>query len=94
MIRHVRLGRPEVIVTMWPGPGTHGQHQMAARAATLAFERAGDPAFCPEQITREFLRPFAPLKLYYFPERPQRAKASSPCPSPTSRARRRCPTPT
>ena len=67
LVRHVRLGRPEVIVTMWPGPGTHGQHQMAARAATLAFERAGDPAFCPEQITGEFLRPFAPLKLYYFP---------------------------
>lgn len=67
VVRHVRLERPEVIVTMWPGPGTHGQHQMAARAATLAFERAGDPAFCPEQVTSEFLRPFTPLKLYYFP---------------------------
>ena len=67
VVRHVRLERPEVIVTMWPGPGTHGQHQMAARAATLAFARAGDPAFCPDQITREFLSPFEPLKLYYFP---------------------------
>ena len=67
LVRHVRLERPEVIVTMWPGPGTHGQHQMASRATTLAFERAGDPGFCSEQVTGEFLRPFAPLKLYYFP---------------------------
>ena len=67
MVRHVRLERPEVIVTMWPGPGTHGQHQMASRAATLAFERAGDPAFCPDQVTRELLSPFEPSKLYYYP---------------------------
>jgi LmbE family N-acetylglucosaminyl deacetylase len=67
VVRHVRLARPEVLVTMWPGPGTHGQHQMAARAATLAYEKAGDAGYCPEQVTREFLRPFVPLKLYYFP---------------------------
>ena len=67
VVRHVRLERPEVIVTMWPGPGTHGQHQMAARAATLAFARAADPTFCPDQISREFLSPFEPAKLYYFP---------------------------
>ncbi len=67
LVRLVRLRRPEVIVTMWPGPGTHGQHQMAARAATLAYARAGDPAFCPDQVTREFLSPFAPAKLYYSP---------------------------
>jgi LmbE family N-acetylglucosaminyl deacetylase len=66
VVRHVRLQRPEVIVTMWPGPGTHGQHQMAARAATLAFEKASDPGFCPELAAREFLRPFEPLKLYYY----------------------------
>lgn len=66
VVRHVRLERPEVIVTMWPGPGTHGQHQMAARAATIAFEKASDPAFCPELADREFLRPFTPLKLYYY----------------------------
>ncbi len=66
VLRHVRLERPEVIVTMWPGPGTHGQHQMAARAATIAFEKAGDPAFCPELSDREFLQPFTPLKLYYY----------------------------
>ncbi len=66
VVRHVRLERPEVIVTMWPGPGTHGQHQMAARAATIAFEKASDPAFCAELSEREFLRPFTPLKLYYY----------------------------
>jgi LmbE family N-acetylglucosaminyl deacetylase len=66
VVRHVRLERPEVIVTMWPGPGTHGQHQMAARAATFAFEKSGDPAFCPELAEGEFLRPFTPLKLYYY----------------------------
>ncbi len=65
VVRLVRLERPEVIVTMWPGPGTHGQHQMAARAATIAFEKASDPDFCPELATGEFLRPYRPLKLYY-----------------------------
>src|SRR4051794_21771377 len=64
--REVRVRRPDVIVTMWPGPGTHGQHQMAARAATLAFDRAGDPSFCPAQIAEEFLTPYAPAKLYYY----------------------------
>lgn len=67
VVRRVRLERPEVILTMWPGPGTHGEHQMAARAATIAFEKAGDPAYCREQITREFLEPFSPAKLYYYP---------------------------
>ena len=71
VVRRVRLERPEVILTMWPGPGTHGQHQMAARAATIAFEKAGDASYCPEQITREFLQPFAPAKLYYYPNDPK-----------------------
>jgi hypothetical protein len=65
VVRLVRLRRPEVLATMWAGPGTHGQHQMAARAATIAFDRAGEPSFCADQVTREFLQPFAPLKLYY-----------------------------
>ena len=66
VVRHVRLQRPEVIITMWPGPGTHGQHQMAARAATIAFEKAADPSFCEALTSREHLRPFQPLKLYYY----------------------------
>lgn len=71
VVRRVRLERPEVILTMWPGPGTHGQHQMAARAATIAYEKAGDPSACADQITREFLQPFAPAKLYYYPNDPK-----------------------
>jgi len=71
VVRRVRLERPEVILTMWPGPGTHGQHQMAARAATIAFEKAGDPTYCGDQITREFLEPFAAAKLYYYPSDPK-----------------------
>ncbi len=71
VVRRVRLQRPEVILTMWPGPGTHGQHQMAARAATIAFEKAGDPTYCGDQITREFLQPFSPAKLYYYPSDPK-----------------------
>jgi len=66
VVRFVRLQRPEVIITMWPGPGTHGQHQMAARAATIAYAKAGDPEFCSELTLRENLRPFQPLKLYYY----------------------------
>ncbi len=73
VVRRVRLERPEVILTMWPGPGTHGQHQMAARAATIAYEKAGDPTYCGDQITREFLQPFAPAKLYYHPNDPKGA---------------------
>ena len=67
VVRRVRLERPEVILTMWPGPGTHGEHQMAARAATIAYEKAGDPTYCADQIKREFLQPFSPAKLYYYP---------------------------
>ena len=77
VVRRVRLERPEVILTMWPGPGTHGQHQMAARAATIAFEKAGDPTYCADQITREFLEPFAPAKLYYYPNDPKGASIVS-----------------
>ena len=65
VVRMVRLRRPEVIVSMWPGPGTHGHHQQATRAATIAFDRANDPEFCPEHISEEYLQPFQPLKLYY-----------------------------
>lgn len=71
VVRRVRLERPEVILTMWPGPGTHGEHQMAARAATIAYEKAGDPTYCGDQITREFLQPFSPAKLYYYPNDPK-----------------------
>ena len=78
VVRLVRVRRPEILVTMWPGPGTHGQHQNAARAATVAFQKAGDPAYCPEQITQEGLLPFDPLKLYYYPNSAADATVSVP----------------
>ncbi|MBM3262898.1 MAG: PIG-L family deacetylase [candidate division Zixibacteria bacterium] len=70
LVRLVRLLRPAVIVTMWPGPGTHGMHQAAARLATEAFDAAGDSSRFPEQIEEEFLRPWQPLRLYYNTEHP------------------------
>ncbi|RJF71824.1 hypothetical protein D3875_09885 [Deinococcus cavernae] len=77
VIRLVRLRRPEVLITMWPGPGTHGQHQMAARAATLAYNYAGDSKYCP-QLEKEGLAPFTPLKLYYYPPNAEAATVSIP----------------
>ncbi|MFD2609633.1 PIG-L family deacetylase [Deinococcus taklimakanensis] len=77
VVRLVRLRRPEVLVTMWPGPGTHGQHQMAARAATLAYNYAGDSSYCPE-LAREGVAPFTPLKLYYYPPSAEATTVSVP----------------
>ncbi len=65
IVRLVRLLRPDVIVTMWPGPGTHGHHQAAARLATEAFTAAADPARFPEHLDDEYLRTWQPVKLYY-----------------------------
>jgi Carbohydrate family 9 binding domain-like len=62
-----------VIITMWPGPGTHGHHQMVSRASTIVFDNANDPNFCPEQLREEFVNLWQPLKLYYadfFPDEP------------------------
>ena len=65
VVRMVRLLQPDVIVTMWPGPGTHGHHQVAARLATEAFTAAADPERFPAQIEDEYLRTWQPVKLYY-----------------------------
>ncbi|WP_090939215.1 sugar-binding protein [Nonomuraea jiangxiensis] len=66
VVRVVRQTRPEILLTMDPAPtpGNHGNHQEAARLAIAAFYAAGDPRAFPEQITREGLRPFAPLRLF------------------------------
>ena len=65
VVRIIRQTRPEVLTTMnpAPSPGNHGNHQEAGRLAIEAFEAAGDPSRFPEQVTREGLRPFSPLKL-------------------------------
>lgn len=60
----IRLTKPEVIISMWPGPGTHGHHQMAARSAIEAFNMAGDASACSFLITDEYLDTWEPMKLY------------------------------
>lgn len=78
MVRLVRLTRPEVVLTFFPGifiGENHGDHQAAGVIATEAFDLAGDPAVFASQLagpTRrlepylENLRPWQPKKIYYF----------------------------
>jgi LmbE family N-acetylglucosaminyl deacetylase len=67
LVRLVRVMRPEVIVTMDPAPrgGQHGNHQVAGRLATEAFEAAADPAAFSEQLRDEGLSTWRVRKLYY-----------------------------
>jgi hypothetical protein len=63
-VRHIRMLRPDVIVTMSPdGMGGGQHHQTSAVLATEAFRAAADPAQFPDQI-RDGLRPWQALKLY------------------------------
>ena len=64
LVRIVRETRPEVIVgyNAYGGYG-HPDHIRAAQVAVMAFERAGDPAWYPEQLT-EGLEPWQPRKRY------------------------------
>ena len=64
LVRIVRELRPQVIVgyNAYGGYG-HPDHIRSAQVAVLAFERAGDPAWYPEQLA-EGLRPWQPLKRY------------------------------
>ena len=78
MVRLVRLTRPEVILTFFPGVfigENHGDHQAAGVLATEAFDLAGDAAVFSSQVagpTRrlepylENLRPWQSKKIYYF----------------------------
>jgi mycothiol conjugate amidase Mca len=65
VVRLVRQTKPDVIVGYndFGGYG-HPDHIRAAQMAKLAFERAGDPAWYPEQLQDEGLTPWQPLKLY------------------------------
>jgi LmbE family N-acetylglucosaminyl deacetylase len=67
LVRLVRLMRPDVVVTMDPAPtrGQHGNHQVAGRLATEAYEAAADPARFPELIRQEGLPVWRVRKLYY-----------------------------
>ena len=64
LVRIVREVRPQVIVgyNAYGGYG-HPDHIRAAQVAVLAFERAGDPAWYPEQLA-DGLEPWQPLKRY------------------------------
>lgn len=64
LVRLVRELRPQVIVSynQFGGYG-HPDHIRAAEVTVLAFDRAGDPAWYPEQLT-DGIRPWQPLKRY------------------------------
>jgi N-acetyl-1-D-myo-inositol-2-amino-2-deoxy-alpha-D-glucopyranoside deacetylase len=64
LVRIVRETRPQVIVGYndFGGYG-HPDHIRSAQVAKLAFARAGDPAWYPEQLTGG-LSPWTPAKLY------------------------------
>jgi len=63
LVRVVREARPQVIVSYnhFGGYG-HPDHIRAAQLAVLAFARAGDQAWYPDQLTD--LEPWQPLKRY------------------------------
>jgi mycothiol S-conjugate amidase len=65
LVRIVRQTQPQVIVGYndFGGYG-HPDHIRAAQMAKLAFERAGDPDWYPEQLQDDGLAPWQPLKLY------------------------------
>lgn len=64
LVRIVRDRRPQVIVgyNAYGGYG-HPDHIRAAQVAVMAFERAGEAAWYPEQLA-DGLEPWQPLKRY------------------------------
>ena len=66
VVRVVRLTRPLIITSVFVGGPSdgHGNHQAAGRWAQKVFSAAGDPTVFPEQITKEGLLPWNPLKEY------------------------------
>ncbi|MGB8542786.1 MAG: PIG-L family deacetylase [Candidatus Acidiferrales bacterium] len=90
MVRLVRLTRPEVMLTFFPGVfigENHGDHQASGVLATEAFDLAGDAAVFASQVagpTRrlepylENLRPWQPKKIYYFETGTEKFKDSGP----------------
>ena len=78
MVRLIRLTRPEVILTFFPGVfigENHGDHQASGVIAMEGFDLAGDPTVFPSQVAGaehrlepylENLRPWQVKKIYYF----------------------------
>jgi LmbE family N-acetylglucosaminyl deacetylase len=65
-VRAVRVYKPMVITSVFIGGVTdgHGQHQVSGRLAQEVFNAAGDASVCADQITKEGLQPWQPLKVY------------------------------
>jgi len=78
VVRIVRLTRPDIILTWFPGiliGENHGDHQASGVLAVEAFDSAGDPALFPSQLAQprkinetllEGLQPWQPQKIYFF----------------------------
>jgi LmbE family N-acetylglucosaminyl deacetylase len=78
VVRMVRLTRPEIVLTWFPGifiGENHGDHQASGVLAVEAFDSAGDPAVFPSQLAQprkvnetllEGLQPWQPQKIYFF----------------------------
>ena len=80
MVRLVRLTRPEVVITWFPGyvaGENHGDHQASGVVAVEAFDLAGNPTAFAEQVSAprynrgianygEGLQPWQPKKIYFF----------------------------
>lgn len=76
----IRLTRPDVVMTTFPGVffgENHGDHQASGVLTTEAFDLAGDPAVFPAQVAGDMKRneewlenliPWQPKKLYYSSE--------------------------
>jgi LmbE family N-acetylglucosaminyl deacetylase len=61
IVHYIRQLKPDIVLTFDPiGGYRHPDHIHIHHAATLAFEKAGDPTFHPEAGT-----PFEPGALYY-----------------------------
>ncbi len=78
VVRIVRLTRPDIILSWFPGifiGEDHGDHQGSGVLAVEAFDSAGDPAVFPSQLAQprkvnetllEGLQPWQPQKIYFF----------------------------
>ena len=66
VVRTVRQVRPLVITSVFAGGPTdgHGNHQTAGAMAQAVFKAAADPNMFSDQITKEGLRPWSPIKDY------------------------------
>jgi LmbE family N-acetylglucosaminyl deacetylase len=68
VVRTIRMVRPDVIVTRFPGPedggGGHGHHTSSFLLGKEAFDLAADPNAFPEQIA-EGLKPWKTRRLFW-----------------------------